>query len=115
MKFKDLKVGDKLYVINPIYWPKPIKKTIDKIFDEDGTRLEFYAKNDVFLGAAMPELSQSGIVNVIFADFAAFKQYLIDYKKNIIKNLNDEIDRLKEQISLANDDLEMVNEMQDEE
>lgn len=115
MKFKDLKVGDKLYVINPIYWPKPIKKTIDKIFDEDGTRLEFYAKNDVFLGAAMPELSQSGIVNVIFADFAAFKQYLIDYKKNIIKNLNYEMGSLKQQIRLANADLETANEMQDEE
>lgn len=116
MKFKDLKVGDKLYVINPIYWHKPIKKTIDKIvpFGADGKQLAFFVENDGFLGAAMPELSQSGVGNVIFADFAAVKQYWIDSQKNIIKNLNDEIDRLKAQISLANDNLEMINEMQDE-
>lgn len=115
MLFKDLKVGDTIYVANPIHWARPIKKTIGKIvpFDTDGTGLEFYAENDVFLGAAKPNLSQGGIGS-IFADFEAFKEYKINYHKNIIKNLNDEMDRLKEQIRLANNDLENANEMQDE-
>lgn len=49
-----------------------------------------------------------------FADFKAFKQFTINYRRNIIKNLNYEMDGLKNQIRLANADLEIANKMQDE-
>lgn len=114
MKFKDLKVGDTLYLANPNEWYKPIKKTISEIepYNNYGW-LDFYTENEKYLGTVKAECSQ-GIKNGIFADFDAFKKNCIEYQKNIIRNINYEIDRLKEQLRLANDDLEIANELQDE-
>lgn len=111
MLFKDLKVGDTIYVKNPIYWDKPIKKTIDKIVPF-GTRLDFYAENDVFLGAAMAFRSQ-GIGYAIFADFEAFKRYRIDYHKKNVEQIEVEIKKLTEALKIARLDLEKANSMKE--
>ncbi len=112
MKFKDLKVGDILYLSNPHEWYKPIKKIIGRIvFDELWIR--FYTSEGDLIGEALQD-SSHGSISGIFADFDAFKRYSIDYQKNIIKNINYEMDRLKEQLRLANDDLEIANELQEE-
>lgn len=115
MKFKDLKVGDIIYVENPDEWYKPIKKTIGNIVPEGVgvLRLLFYTPEGEFIGGGIETLSQSSISG-IFADFDTFKQYSINYQKNIIKNINYEMESLKEQLRLANDDLEIANELQEE-
>lgn len=117
MLFKDLKVGDTLYVKNPISWNKPVKKTIDKIvpFGTDGARLDFYAENDVFLGAAMPDLSQGiGIGNMIFADFEAFKQYWNDYHKRNVERIEAKMKKICEELENACHNLAAVDNMVDE-
>lgn len=112
MKFKDLKEGDTLYLENPNEWYKPIKKSIGNIVP-NGIWLLFYTTDGEFIGDAIAK-SSHGFKSGIFADFDAFKQYSINYQKNIINNLIYEMDRIKEQINLANDDLEIANELQDE-
>lgn len=111
MKFKDLKVGDTLYIRNPKEWYKSIKKTIGSI-EKNGTFLDFYDNDDDLIGCGLK--NDSVYSERYFADFKAFKQFTINYRKKIISNLNYEMNRLKAQIRLANDDLEFANKMQDE-
>lgn len=116
MLFKDLKVGDTLYVKNPIHWAWPIKKTIDKIvpFGTDGTRIDFYAENDEFLGAAMLDRSQGiGIGSMIFADFDTFKEYWINYHKKNIEQIEAEMKKICEKLEKARKDLAATNNMED--
>lgn len=116
MLFKDLKVGDTLYVKNPIHWAWPIKKTIDKIvpFGTDGTRLDFYAENDEFLGAAMPDRSQGiGIGSMIFADFEAFKKYWVDYHTKNVEKIQKKMQKVVSELNRALDDLAKVSLMEE--
>lgn len=111
MKFKDLKVGDTLYTRNPKEWYKPIKNTIGSI-SKNGPFLDFYDNDEYLIGCGLK--NDSIYSERYFADFEAFKQFTINYRRNIIKNLNYEMVRLKQQIHLANADLEIANKMQDE-
>lgn len=111
MLFKDLKVGDTLYIRNPKEWYKPIKKIIERI-ETDGAELHFYDSEDKWIGHGRKNYFSES--NVYFVNFEAFKKFSINYQKNGIKNIEYEIDRLKEKLSLANNDLEIANEMQDE-
>lgn len=113
MKFKDLKVGDTLYIRNPKEWHKPIKKTI-RYIENHGSFLDFY-DNDEYGNCIGCGLKNDSIYSErCFADFEAFKQFTINYRRNIIKNLKYEMGSLKQQISLANADLEFATKMQDE-
>ncbi|MCQ2124324.1 MAG: hypothetical protein MJZ25_09100 [Fibrobacter sp.] len=111
MKFKDLKVGDTLYIRNPKEWYKPIKKTIGSIEKHDPF-LDFYDNDDDWIGCGLK--NDSVYSERYFADFKAFKQFTINYRKKIFNDLNYEMHRLEQQIRLANADVEIANEMQDE-
>lgn len=111
MKFKELKVGDTLYIKNPKEWYKPIKKTIESI-ETEGADLHFYDVENKWIGHGRKNYSsESGLY---FVNFDAFKKFSINYQKNYIKSLNYEMESVKEQLRLANDNLEIANELQDE-
>lgn len=114
MLFKDLEVGDTLYVNNPKQWNKPIKKTIGKIVSNN-ERLDFYAENGDFLGAAMPDCSKGiGIGNMIFADFESFKKYWVDYHKKNVEQIEAKMKKINEALENACHNLAAVDNMVDE-
>ncbi|MCQ2210133.1 MAG: hypothetical protein MJZ34_07550 [Paludibacteraceae bacterium] len=114
MLFKDLKVGDTLYIKNRITWNKPIKKTIGKIepFDADSARLDFYDENGAFLGTAMSNRSSS-IGNVIFADFEGFKKFWIEFQKKNVEYIEAEMKKICEALEYARQDLTSANNIED--
>lgn len=112
MLFKNLKVGDTIYVKNPKQWNKPIKKTIGNIVP-DGLWILFYTPEGEFIGDAIacrPLGNRSGI----FADFDAFKQYWIDYQKKNVEQLQEDMTKVAESLENACLDLETANLMEDE-
>lgn len=111
MLFKDLEVGDTLYVNNPKKWNEPIKESIGKIVSNN-ERLDFYAENGDFLGAAMPDCSKGiGIGSMIFADFEAFKKYWVDYHKKNVEQIEAKMKKINEALGNARHNLTMANLM----
>lgn len=67
MLFKELKVGDIIYVKNPKQWNKPIKKPIGNIVP-DGIWIRFYTPEGEFIGdgiACRPLGNRSGILQIL--------------------------------------------------
>ena len=114
MLFKDLKIGDTIYVSNPKQCDKPIKKTIGNIVP-DGIWLKFYTSEgeDICIGDAIACRSV-GFRSGIFADFDTFKEYWINYHKKNIEQIEDEMKKVSEKLEKARQDLVAANNIEDE-
>lgn len=113
MLFKDLKVGDTIFVKNPKQWEKPIKKTIGNIVP-DGIWLRFYTADGELIGEAIAKRSQ-GFGSGIFADFDTFKKYWENYHMKNIKHLQHEMQTVAKALGSAVDDLATAGLMVDKE
>lgn len=99
MVFKDLKVGDIIYVSDPKQWDKPIKKTIGRIVPDE-LWVRFYTPEGDYIGEALQDRSKGSIYG-IFADFNAFKEDLIEYHKQNVQRLEAEMKEICEELENA--------------
>lgn len=111
MLFKDLKVGDTIYVKNPNQWEKPIKKTIGNIVP-DGIWLRFYTPEGEFIGEGIAR-RPVGFGSGIFSDFKSFKEYWINYQKKNINQLQAEVKKYYEALENACQDLATASLMEE--
>lgn len=112
MLFKDLKIGDTIYVKNPKQWDKPIKKTIGKIVP-DGIWLKFYTTEGEFIGDGIAKRSQC-YSGGIFADFESFKKYWIIHHTKNAERLQAEKQKVIEALVSAVEDLAIAMHMEEE-
>lgn len=115
MLFKDLKVGDTIYVNNPKQWNKPIKKTISKIlsYGTDSLWIEFYDENGDYIGDALSNRAH-GISSGLFADFDAFKKFWTDYYTQKVEQIQDERQEIINALVSAVNDLSIATHMEEE-
>ncbi|MCQ2209726.1 MAG: hypothetical protein MJZ34_05490 [Paludibacteraceae bacterium] len=112
MLFKDLKIGDTIYVKNPKQWDKPIKKTIGNILP-DAIWLKFYTTEGEFIGEGIANRTV-GYGSGIFADFKSFKEYWINYQNKNINQLKAEVKKYYDALENACQDLATASLMEDE-